>query len=99
MLPRPVAFACAAIALAVCGVAVEASIADRGWKVSTLVRMSDVEPMAKLAREADPSFSFVNPAAHYDGVYFYAIARDPIARSEAHKLIDLAAYRYSHPLY
>jgi len=99
MRPRPVAFACAAIALAVCGVAVVASIADRGWKVSTLVRMSDTEPMAKIAREADPSFSFVNPAAHYDGVYFYAIARDPFARGEAHLLIDRPAYRYGHAGY
>jgi hypothetical protein len=96
---RSVALGCAAIALTVCALAVVGSIAYRDWKITTLVRMSASEPMAKLARETDPSFSFVNPEAHYDGVYFYAIARDPLARGEAHTLIDRAAYRYGHAGY
>lgn len=61
--------------------------------------MAHVDPIAGIAREADPSFSFVHPHSHYDGVYFYAIARDPFARGEAHRLIDRPAYRYGHPGY
>jgi hypothetical protein len=57
------------------------------------------EQIATIAREADPSFSFVHPDDHYDGVYFYAIARDPLARGVAHRLIDRPAYRYGHPGY
>jgi hypothetical protein len=60
--------------------------------------MSAAEPIASIARAADPDFAFVDPQAHYDGVYFYAIATDPLARGEAHKLIeaDRGAYRYGH---
>jgi hypothetical protein len=61
--------------------------------------MSPTEPLATIARSADPSFSFVDPQSHYDGAYFYAVARDPIARGNAHGLIDRAAYRYGHPGY
>ena len=93
------ALACSAIAIAVCGLAVIASIGGRDWRVSTLVRMSAKDPIAGLARETDPSFSFVHPHAHYDGVYFYAVARDPLARGQEPELIDKAAYRYSHPFY
>jgi len=42
---------------------------------------------------------FVHPEAHYDGTYFYAIARDPFAQGEAHRLIDRSAYRYGHAGY
>lgn len=63
--------------------------------------MSASEPMAIVARATDPSFAFVDPQAHYDGVYFYAIARDPLARGTPHELIetDRGAYRYGHPGY
>jgi hypothetical protein len=94
-----VAAACTVIALAVSGVAVVASIESRGWSPTTLVRMGTTEPMARLASEASPDFRFVSPAAHYDGVYFYTIARDPFAWGEPHTLIDNAAYRYGHPGY
>lgn len=95
MRPRSIALACAAAAFVVCGLAAGSVIAERG-SVTALVRMSGSEPMATLAREVDPSFAFVDPQAHYDGVYFYAMARDPLARGEAHELIDRAAYRYGH---
>jgi hypothetical protein len=58
--------------------------------------MSSAEPMAELT---PTRFSFVAPGAHYDGVYYYAIARDPVARGQAHTLIDNSAYRYGHPGY
>ena len=92
---------CAAAAVAVCGAAMLVSISVRDWRVSALVRMSPSEPMASVAREADPDFAFVDPQAHYDGVYFYAIGTDPFARGEAHELIegDRGAYRYGHAGY
>ena len=35
-------------------------------------------PIAQKALETDPDFA-VYPADHYDGIYFYAMARDPFA--------------------
>src|SRR5215210_2591898 len=96
---RRIALACAAIALATTGAAVAAALAAREWSPSALVHMSATEPIARLARDADSGFHFVPPGAHYDGVYFYAIARDPFARGDAHTLIDGSAYRYGHAGY
>jgi hypothetical protein len=62
--------------------------------------MSETEPMAEIARAHDPGFVLVPPEAHYDGVYFYAIALDPFARNEdVYTRIDLYEYRYGHPGY
>ncbi|MGH2726735.1 MAG: AZOBR_p60025 family cell surface glycopolymer formation protein [Actinomycetota bacterium] len=94
-----VGIACAAIAVAVAGIAVVATLSVHDWRVSALVHMSAEEPMSKIAREADPGFEFVHFQSHYDGVYFYAIAVDPLARDEAHTLIDAAPYRYGHAGY
>jgi hypothetical protein len=66
---------------------------------SALVHMAADEPLAAQARAADPGFRFVADVAHYDGVYYYAMARDPFARGTAHTLIDQPAYRYGHPLH
>jgi len=97
--PRSIALACAAAAIGVCGVAAATSIEPVGWQASALVRMSQTDQLAGPAQVADPSFVLVHTEAHYDGVYFYAIARDPIARGTAHELIDRAAYRYGHAGY
>src|SRR5207248_2841420 len=67
-----------------------------GRGVTALVHLSGGDPLSRLVTR---SFSFVPGDAHYDGVYFYAIARDPLARGIAHKLIDSSAYRYGHPGY
>ena len=96
---KRIALWCAAIAVATACVAIAASLAVQDGKLSALVRMSASEPMAELAREAYPGFRFVHREAHYDGVYFYAIARDPFATGEAHRRIDAAAYRYGHAGY
>ena len=96
---RRIALACAAAAVAVCGAAAAAVLSVNDGEVSALVRVSEADAIAPLAREADPDFVLVHPQAHYDGVYFYAIARDPFARGEAHELIDRSAYRYGHPGY
>jgi hypothetical protein len=66
---------------------------------SALIKMSATEPMAELARQSDDQFVFVDPEEHYDGVYYYTMARDPLLLGEEHKLIDLGAYRYGHPVY
>ena len=95
MSPRAIALACAAAALAVCGIAAFAEASEHG-SVTVLVHMSSGEPMAAVARKTDPSFVFVDIQAHYDGVYFYAMARDPFARGREHMLLDRPAYRYGH---
>lgn len=94
-----IAVACAVVALLVTGVPVGYAISVRGWDPSALIRMGNDEPMSRIARRIHPEFKFVHPEAHYDGVYFYAVALDPFARGEAHGLIDKAAYRYEHPGY
>ncbi|MGH2757231.1 MAG: hypothetical protein ACRDI3_05530, partial [Actinomycetota bacterium] len=97
--PRGVAFVCAGVAVAVAFVPIAYAVGIRDWDPSGLVRMSAEEPMAGLAVRNDPDFKFVHPQAHYDGVYFYAVAVDPFARGEAHELIDKSAYRYGHAGY
>lgn len=67
--------------------------------LSQLLHISDTDPLANLIREFDPDFKFVTGVEHYDGVYYYAIALDPIATGRAHDLIDLAAYRYGSPMW
>jgi hypothetical protein len=59
-----------------------------------LVHMKQGGPGSELA---PAGFAYV--ASHDDGTYYYSIARDPLARGEAHRTIDLAGYRYGHPLY
>lgn len=98
--PRRIAAACAAAAIAVSGVAALITIAFAGWESSVLVRMSETEPMAEVARFHDPDFAFVPAEGHFDGVYFYAIALDPFARNaDVYTRIDLYQYRYGHPGY
>src|SRR4029079_12319050 len=68
----------------------------RGRGVTFLVHMSGQDPITQIVRQL---FSFVAGASHYDGVYYYAIARDPLLQGQAHELIDSASYRYGHPAY
>jgi hypothetical protein len=86
------------LAAGVAFLAVAASVSFDPGRLSVLVHMSSTEPMARVAR-TDAHFAFVGAPAHYDGVYFYAIALDPIATDKTHGLIDRAAYRYGHPAY
>ncbi len=69
------------------------------FNVTALVGIATDDPIAPLAHAADPGFHFVSPAQHYDGTYYYAIARDPLLRGREHTLIDQATYRYGHPLH
>ncbi len=59
--------------------------------------MASTDPIARLVTSLDPGWVWAR--AHYDGIYFYAIARDPLGLGSAHALIDAAAYRYGHPGY
>ncbi|HET7482019.1 MAG TPA: hypothetical protein VFK89_04090 [Actinomycetota bacterium] len=92
----PISLACALIAVLVSGLAAIATLSLGAHNATVLVRMSNVEPMAPLAYRTDPGFKFVSQDAHYDGVYYYTIARDPFATEQEHTRIDLAAYRYEH---
>ena len=95
---RDVSLWCAIAAVLVALVPAGIAIQRAGWRPSVLVRMEADEPVAAVARAADPEFHFVGEA-HYDGVYFYAVATDPFALGQAHELIDRAAYRYGHAGY
>ena len=77
--------------------AVWLSVAPFDGRLSAIVRMSQGDPIAQVAGTADPGWVWVG--SHYDGIYFYAIALDPVATGQAHSLIDQAAYRYGHPGY
>jgi len=96
---RRVPLICALIALLAAVVVLVPTLEVSGGDPSALVRMSATEPMARFAREADPAFRFVPPNGHYDGVYFYAIALDPLATGEPHGVLTQPAYRYRGPLY
>ena len=103
-LPRPttelVALACGFAAVAAAGAGVLVSLHQQSWNVTALVRMHDTLPLAKLAQRDDPGFRLRgHESGFYDGAYFYANARDPLATGEAHRLIEEAPYRYGHPLY
>lgn len=67
--------------------------------LTSLVGIATTDGIAPLARQSDPGFDLVTPPRHYDGTYYYAIARDPLLLRSAHTLIDQAAYRYGHPLH
>ena len=43
--------------------------------------------VSKLALKGDPTFRLRGESGFYDGAYFYAIARDPLATGEAHHLL------------
>jgi hypothetical protein len=93
-----VAVACAVIA-AVTGLL--AMVASQGGALhpSELVHISNQDPIAQFAASSDPHFQFVTLYQHYDGSYYYAVARDPFLTGKAHTLIDQPAYRYGHPLH
>jgi hypothetical protein len=94
-----VAVLCAAAAAGMGAVAAAVASAPAHHRASLLVHMSVSDPVSRLAGASDPRFAFVPPGSHYDGTYYYAIARDPLALGTAHTLIDQGAYRYGHAFY
>lgn len=93
-----VALLCGIVAFTAGIVAVMFVISIHGGNVSALVRMDPLEPMAAVARGFDEDFVLL-PEGHYDGVYAYTIAIDPIASGTHHDLIDYPAYRYGRAGY
>jgi len=91
--------ACALAALVSAGAGVVASLHWQGWDTSALVRMHDTLPVSKLALHDDPTFRLRHKSGFYDGAYFYAIARDPLATGQAHHLLGEAPYYWGHPGY
>ena len=75
------------------------SLHFQAWDTTSLVRMHDNLPLAKLALHDDPTFRLRGNSGFYDGAYFYAIARDPIATGAAHDLLTEAPYYWGHPAY
>jgi len=94
-----VPLACAVAALASAGAGVVASLHWQAWDTSSLVRMHDKLPLSKLALHDDPTFRLRGESGFYDGAYFYAIARDPLATGQAHHLLNEAPYYWGHPAY
>lgn len=87
------------MAAAAAGAGVLASLHQEHWNVAGLVRMHDTVPLAKLAQRDDPGFPLRHESGFYDGAYYYANARDPLATGEAHRLIEEQPYHFGHPLY
>lgn len=94
---RLIGFACALVALCVSAVAAYYAMSAVGGSTSALVRVPQQEPLGAYVAERHDDWDFVEPATRYDGLYYYAIAIDPLARGETHTLIDAPAYRYGHP--
>jgi hypothetical protein len=94
-----IAIACAVVALASAGAGVIASLHKQAWDTTSLVRMHDTLRVSKLALKDDPTFRLRRESGFYDGAFFYAIARDPLATGQAHHLLDEAPYYWGHPAY
>jgi hypothetical protein len=95
---QPISACCGAAGV---GTGLAAIVAAQGGALhpSELVHISNQDLIAGYAASADPHFQFVTLYQHYDGSYYYAVARDPFLLGKAHTLIDQPAYRYGHPLH
>jgi hypothetical protein len=91
--------ACALAALTTAGLGVLVSLRADHWDTTALVRIHDTLPIARLAVRDDPTFRLRHGSGYYDGAFFYAIARDPLATGEAHHLLDESPYYWGHPGY
>jgi hypothetical protein len=89
--------ACGFLALVAAALALVPVLRPVGWDLTALPRVADNTAMTQVARERDPNFHVVHIGA-YDGQFYWGIAVDPIARSDAHQAFDKASYRYGHPL-
>jgi len=90
--------ACGLVALVVSLAAGLVVMQPKDMRPSALVRMTVQDPIATKAIEADSDF-VLYASDHYDGIYFWAIAQDPVLTNEEHRLIDLPGARYGHPMF
>jgi len=72
------------------------TVRPTGWDVTSLPRVAEHTPLARVAQTVDPGFHLVRPG--YDGQFYWAIAIDPVATNDAHAAVDKPSYRYGHPL-
>jgi hypothetical protein len=86
-------------ALTTAWAAVFFSLRAEHWNTSSLVRMHSSLPLARLAVRDDPHFLLRGHSGFYDGAYFYAVARDPLALGQAHRLLETPSYYWGHPAY
>lgn len=93
-----VPWVCVLIALFVSAIAVGPFLTTSGGNLTALIRMAPGDPIVPIAQGIEKNFFFI-PEGHYDGVYYYAIAIDPLATGEANHTLDLASHRYGHPAY
>jgi hypothetical protein len=96
---RVIPLACAFAALLTSGVGVLVSLNEEHWNTTGLVQMWDKLPLSRLAVRDQPGFLLRGSAGHYDGAFFYAVARDPLATGQAHRLVPQAPYYWGHPAY
>ena len=94
-----VAVLCAVIAVGAAFLTVVAT-QDGVPTPTALVKLADTDA-ARADTRARPIRTSCSSSRrqHYDGVYYYAIARDPLLLGDAHTKIDQAAYRYGHPMH
>src|SRR5690349_10630422 len=93
-----VAILCALVAVAAAALTVVA-VQDGRPDPTALVNLATTDALADDAVATDPDFVLVTTDQHYDGVYYYAIARDPLLLGDEHTKIDQPAYRYGHPFF
>jgi hypothetical protein len=89
---------CALLAAVLVAIAAVPSLRPAGWSLTVLPRVDAATGMGAAARQLDPGFRTVHPAA-YDGQFYWGIAVDPIATGRVHEAFDKPTYRYGHPLY
>ena len=86
--PRHVAAVAGAMLLWFIG----AYASDRGGDLTTFICFGD---QFFAAADLPPGTHILSNSAGYDGQFFYAIARDPLARGDWHQHLDSPAYRYA----
>jgi hypothetical protein len=93
---RQIAWICAVVALVVGIIVAWVAMWGAGGSTSALIRIPREEPLGAYVAERHDDWDFVQAATRYDGLYYYAIALDPLAGGQEHALIDAPAYRYGH---
>ncbi len=96
---RVIPLLCALAALTTAGVGVDAALRNDGSNTTGLVQLWRKLPLSRLAVHDQPGFLLRGSAGHYDGAFFYAVARDPLATGQAHRLVPQPAYYWGHPAY
>jgi len=92
-------FLCGFAALVMACIALAPLLLPVGWNTSILIHAPAGSVVFLAGRQSNPDFLGVATNSAYDGVAYYAIARDPLGRGPLPATINLMAYRYEHPGY